>query len=135
MHTSPDLRSLLRTEVGLFRARESRRVFDTSVHVGALGGPRDSFVERAQDLPAMDAALRADVVAALVDETGDACRQVWLTRIGVPQLHDLDLAWLAAARTGFGMHGRPLDGFYALTRTGWLDVLTGDRHTWRRLRL
>lgn len=135
MQTGPEIRSLLRTEVGMFRARESRRAFDTSVHVGVLGGPRDSFVERAQDLPAMDAGLRADLVSALVDETGDECRCAWLTRAGVPELHDVDLAWLAAARIGFGMHGRPLDGFYALTRSGWLDVLTGERQTWKRLRL
>ena len=50
-------------------------------------------------------------------------------------MHDLDLQWLAAARTAFGMHGRPLEGFYALTRTGWRDVLTGESRVWKRLRL
>jgi hypothetical protein len=33
------------------------------------------------------------------------------------------------------MHGRPLDGFYVITRTGWRDVRTGERRVWKRLRL
>jgi hypothetical protein len=58
-----------------------------------------------------------------------------VARPGTPDLHDLDLLWLAAARTAFGMHGRALDGFYAVTRTGWRDVLTGETRVWKRLRL
>ena len=130
-----DPRVLLRREVGRFRARESRRVFDASVHVGVLDGPRDSFTVRAADLPVVDAALRADVVSALLDDAPADWRTAWLVRPGVPHLHDLDLAWLGAARTAFGMHGRPLEAFYAVTRSGWLDVLTGESRAWKRLRL
>ena len=130
-----DTRLLLRQEVGRFRARESRRVFDLSVHVGVLGGPRDSFVVRAQDLPAVDGALRTDVVAALLEDSPADWRTAWLVRPGTPEQHDLDLQWLAAAGTAFGMHGRALDGFFVLTRTGWRDVLTDDRRVWKRLRL
>ena len=54
-------RVLLREEVGRFRRGESRRVFDASVHVGVLAGPRTGFVARAQDVPALDAALKVDV--------------------------------------------------------------------------
>jgi hypothetical protein len=99
-----DARVLLRREVGRFRARESRRVFDASVHVGVLDGPRDSFTVRAADLPVVDAALRTDVVAALLDDSPDDWRTAWLVRPGVPEVHDLDLAWLGAAGTAFGMH-------------------------------
>ena len=53
-------------------------------------------------------------------------RTAWLVRPGTPEPHDLDLQWLAAARTAFGMHGRALDGFYVITRTGWRDVLTDE---------
>ena len=67
-----DPRVLLRREVGRFRARESRRVFDASVHVGVLDGPRDSFTVRAADLPVVDAALRTDVVSALLDDAPGA---------------------------------------------------------------
>ena len=59
-----DARVLLRREVGRFRARESRRVFDASVHVGVLDGPRDSFTVRAADLPVVDAALRSRASSA-----------------------------------------------------------------------
>ena len=130
-----DRRLLLRQEVGRFRARESRRVFDLSVHVGVLGGPRDSFVVRAQDLPAVDGALRTDVVAALLEDSPDDWRTAWLVRPGTPEQHDLDLQWLAAAGTAFGMHGRRLDGFFVITRTGWRDVLTDETRVWKRLRL
>ena len=130
-----DRRMLLRVEVGRFRARESRRVFDVSVHVGVLGGPRDSFVVRAQDLPAVDGALRTDVVAGLVDGSPAGWGTAWLVRPGTPEPHDLDLQWLAAAWAAFGMHDRTLDGFFALTRSGWRDVLTDEARVWKRLRL
>lgn len=119
----------------MLRARESRRVFDVAVSVGTLAGERDSFVVRAQDLPVVDAGLRTDVVSALVAQTGDHCGFAWLTRPGVPEPHDLDLAWLSAAAVAFGIHGRTLAGFYAVTRVGWLDVRTSEHKTWKRLRL
>ena len=62
-----DATGLLRTEVGLLRQRETRRVFDTSVHVGTLGGARDSWVARRGDVPVVDLALRTDVVSAMLD--------------------------------------------------------------------
>lgn len=132
---SPDVRALLRQEVGRFRGRESRRVFDAAVHVGVLAGPRDSFVVRAQDLPVVDTALRTDVLCSLVEQAPPDWHTVWLARSGDPELHDQDLCWLAAARTAFGIHARPLEGFYVITRTGWRDVLSGETRVWRRLRL
>ena len=126
---------LLRREVGQLRARETRRVFDVSVHVGVLGGERDSFVVRAQDLPAVDAGLRTDVVSALLDDAPPEWTKAWIARPGVPDLHDADLAWLAAAGAAFGMHGRTLEAFYALTRYGWRDVRTGQSRVWKRLRI
>jgi hypothetical protein len=130
-----DLHPLLRREVGQLRARESRRAFDVAVNVGRLDGARDSFVVRAQDLPAIDEALRIDVVSSLVEQAPADALTAWLARPGEPLLHDLDLAWLSAASVAFGIHGRELAGFYAITRTGWLDVRTGEQRTWKRLRL
>lgn len=127
--------SLLRTEVGLLRQRETRRVFDTVIHVGTVGAECDSFVVRAGDLPVVDTALRTDVVAALLDRSDAPARMLWLTRAGAPEPYDEDVAWLAAARTAFAMHGRTLDGCYVVTRYGWRDVRTGEGRTWRRLRL
>ena len=128
-------RLLLREEVGRFRAGESRRTFDPSVHVGELGGDRTGFVLRARDRPAMDAALRVDIAARLVEDSPAAWRTAWLVRPGTPEQHDLDLQWLAAVRTGFAIHDRPLDGCYVLTRSGWRDLVTDHRRVWARLRL
>ena len=125
----------LRAEVGLLRARESRRVFDTTVYVGTLGGDRDSFVVRARDVPAIDGAVRIDVVSALVERTADDHRSLWLTRVGTPDPYEQDLAWQRAARAGFAMHGRTLEGCFAITRYGWRDLLTGESRAWKRLRL
>jgi hypothetical protein len=134
-----DLAAVLRLEVGRFRLQESRRRFDPALHLGRLGGARETFVVQRADTPLLDAGLRAEVVCRLlgwfVPEEPERSPTVWLTRPGATSVHDEDLAWLAAARTGFGCHGRRLDGFYALTRTGWLDVLSGESRIWRRLRL
>jgi hypothetical protein len=127
-------RRLLRLEVGGLRERESRRVFDASVHVGRLGGERSGFVLRAQDRLAMDEGLRIDVLCRLLDGTGIDDHTAWLVRPGTPEPHDLDLRWLAAARTAFGVHGRALDGCFVITRTGWRDVVTGEEQVWARLR-
>ena len=135
MTAHADVRLLLRREVGLLRQRETRRVFDLTVYVGTLGGPRDSFVVRTQDLPAVDQGLRTDVVSALLDQTDRELGTAWVVRPGKPEQHDADLQWLAAARAAFAMHGRPLEAFYAITRYGWLDVVTGQSRTWKRLRL
>lgn len=135
MHPSDDHTRLLRQEVGLLRERESRRVFDVAITVGELAGERDSFVLRAQDVPAMDIGLRIDVVSSLVDQSAPGSISAWLTRPGAPHVHDVDLEWFAAANVAFGMHGRELAGFYAITRAGWLDVRTGEQMVWKRLRI
>jgi hypothetical protein len=134
---SPDTarRALLREEVGRFRARESRRVFDLALHVGQLGGPRDTFVVPARDLPVMDVGLRTDVASALLEGTDASWGDAWVTRPGTPELHDLDLQWLAAVTEVFAMHGRTLEGFWVLTRFGWRDALTEETRVWKRLRL
>jgi hypothetical protein len=125
----------LREEVGHLRARESRRVFDPSVHVGILGGDRTGFVLRAKDGPALDAALRIEVACRLLANSPPQWHTAWLVRTGTPEGHDLDQQWLSAARMGFGIHGRVLDGCFVVTRTGWRDVVTGEAREWTRLRL
>ena len=119
----------------MLRERETRRVFDPAVYGGTLGGPRDSFVVRRRDLPVLDAGLRADVFAELLEQTDPEQTVAWLVRSGTPEPHDADLAWLAAAGAAFAMHGRDLEAFYVFTRYGWRDVRTGETRTWKRLRL
>jgi hypothetical protein len=84
-----------------------------------------------------DAGVRLDVVTALLARTDPAVATAhgWITRPGVPELHDADLDWYAVAVRGWGVHGVALTGFHAVTRTGWVDVLTGERRAWKRLRL
>ena len=130
-----DPRPLLRLEVGRLRRRESRRVFDTTVNIGRLAGDRDTFVVRAQDLPRLDRGLRLDVLGALLDEQEAEEAAAWLVRPGVPEPQDADLGWLAATTFAFAARGTRLTGFYAITRTGWLDVRTGESRVWKRLRL
>ena len=130
-----DVTELLRTEVGLLRQRETRRVFDTTLHVGTLGGTHDSWVSRRQDAPVVDTALRTDVVSALLERTPGLGDTVWLTRAGRPEAYDEDLGWLSAASTAFAQHGREVGDCYAVTRYGWRDVRTGESRVWRRLRL
>src|SRR3954449_2080020 len=107
-----DVRALLREEVGRLRERESRRVFDAAVQVGVLAGPRDSFVVRAQDLPAVDAALRIYVLCSLVEQATPTWRTAWLVRPGVPELHDQDLCWLPGPRAGVRVHSPSLPGLF-----------------------
>ena len=133
--TPVDARLLLRREVGELRARETRRVFDLAVYVGTLGGARDSFVVRTRDLPVLDHGVRVDVVSALLEDAAPEHSTAWVVRPGVPEPHDADLQWLAAARSAFAVHERPLRALYAITRYGWRDVSTGESRTWKRLRL
>ncbi len=135
MATTGDLQRLLREEVGRFRQREQRRRFDAAVQVGRLGGERDSFVVRAQDLAVVDSGLRVDVLSSMLEHSDPGWETAWLLRPGVPAPHDEDLAWFSAARTAFAIHDRRLGGFYVLTRYGWRDVVTGESRTWKRLRL
>jgi hypothetical protein len=130
-----DLHAALRLEVGRFRARESRRVFDLSLQVGELGGGRYGVTVPSRDLAGFDASLRTDVAAGLVQRCPEDWGTAWLVRPGTPEQHDLDLQWLAATRTAFGIHGRTLEAFYALTRSGWRDVVSGETRVWKRLRL
>jgi len=125
----------LRHEVAMLRERESRRVFDLTVNVGIVAGERDSFVLRAQDLPVVDAALRVEVASCLVAQSPREAVSAWVARAGEPHPHDRDLEWLSAATIAFGIHERRLVGFYAVTRSGWLDVRSGERRTWKRLRI
>ena len=130
-----DQRLLLRREVGAFRARESRRVFDLAVYVGRFGGGRDSITVAARDLPALDAGLRCDLVARMLEDADPGWTQAWVTRPGTVEENDLDHLWLAACRAAFATFGREPSTFHALTRSGWRDVLTGETRTWVRLRL
>ena len=132
MESEPDLQALLRLEVGRFRQAERRRRFEVTVHVGMQGGNRESLVLSNQ-LVECDRQLRVELLLSILE--GTSGETAWLTRPGVTEIHDQDLEWLAAAISAFGVADRSLQGFYAITHEGWLDVRTGDRRVWKRLRL
>lgn len=127
--------TFLRLEVGRLRRRETRRAFDSVLFVGSLDGERDSFTLPLRDVPAIDAGVRTDVVCTLLERTDHALRTLWLVRPGDPEPQDADLSWAGAARSAFALHERPLEGCYVITRYGWLDLDSGRRRTWKRLRI
>ena len=133
--SAPDFRA----EVARFRAGERRRSFPALLHVGLPDGPRPRL-EIPWPFPAeYDAGLRLDLVDALVDTLlADPPPHddpwAWVTRPGVPEVHDCDLGLLSAVLGSFAAHGLGLGGFRTVTRSGWLDPITGESRTWRRLR-
>lgn len=131
--TDPSRAALLRLEVARLRRDHRRRRFDPVLHVGVLCGDRLSASVPAGD-PVLDPGTRLEVVLRLL-ECGADGGDVWLNRPGEPVVQDDDLAWLAASDRAFDLAGVPLRGVWAVTRTGWLDVRTGDRRTWKRLRV
>ena len=129
-HVGPDRRRLLLARVERLRARQTRRGFDSSVHVGALDGDECGFVIGARDLPVLDVALRIDVLTALLQATPSTWRTAWLVRAGTPDPQPQDLHWLAAAGAALAVHGRALDDCFVITPAGWREVRTGER--WSR---
>jgi hypothetical protein len=128
-----DVDAAFRIEVGRLRARDQRRTFPAEVHVGRPAGPRVSL-----EAPAADAGLRLDLLGAVLDvwrEQHGGRAFGWVVRCGVPAPHDADLAWYAAAVRAFGALGEAPLGFRAVTKSGWLDVVTGESRVWKRLRL
>ena len=145
----PALGALLRRAVqdhaGLDRARRP----EPHLHVGTPG----ARVARVPVGPAgeLDAGLCVDVVAAMrarvrtvpyvanrpelhtpLHDAEPAL--VWVTRAGdLAEVQDVDLRWLAAARSAYDEAAVPLC-FVVLNRHGWRDPRSGLARTWVRLR-
>ena len=113
---------------------EHRRHHPPVLHVGFPGGAEEVFALTADD--PRDTALLTDVVAVLLHRfrhrTG-AVPLVWLTRSGPLDLQDVDVAWLAAARSAAAEAGVALT-MVVVTRHGWVDPRSGVGRTWKRLR-
>lgn len=117
--------------LGLRRGTRAR-TFPPVLHVGSLG---DDHPGMAVDLPRADHGLRTDVLGRLLELQDHPAPPVWLTRVGFPHVHDLDLAWLAAASSAFAEAGTPLPWFVVVTKNGWTRPATGESRSWHRLRL
>src|SRR5207342_2824898 len=107
----------------------TRRALPTTCHVGHPGGQQVAL--RGEET----AALRTDLVERALDgllELGGAC--AWLTRGGQLGTADADLEWFSAAHQGFGRHGLRLPTFVVMNRSAWVDLVSGERREWRRVR-
>jgi hypothetical protein len=113
---------------------ERRRVFPAVLHVGAPGVRVADFVVEPDE--ATDHALRTDIVAALLRRARQrgGTPLVWLSRPGAPsEVRDVDLEWLAAARSAGAELGRHLP-FVVINRRAWRDPRTGVGRVWQRVR-
>jgi hypothetical protein len=113
------------------RAAGTRRALPTVLHLGHPGAAEVQVPEQEW----YDAGVRADLVARALEGLDDPAPLAWLTRSGELEAGDVDLAWCAAVRSGYARHGIALAGFFLVTRRGWADLITGERHEWRRVRL
>lgn len=127
------LSAAIRAELRAFvAAAGTRRSLPTTCHIGHPGGQHSRWVHGGDtDEPTM----RVDLVERAIDGlvmTNRACG--WLTRAGELDLADADAEWFAAARAGFARHGLPLPNFFVLNRSGWVNLVTGERRVWTRVR-
>jgi hypothetical protein len=129
---NPTLAAAIRVELSEFvSAAGTRRDLHTTCQVGHPGGHHTAF----DHLEIDEASLRADLVERAIDGllmTTGAC--AWLTRSGELGLVDADAEWFAAARAAFARHGLPLPAFFVLNRRGWIDLVSGERREWYRIR-
>lgn len=128
----PATYAALRLAVFGLRRGTRARSFPPVLHMGSLG---EQELTVTIDPRAADHGLRADVLARLLELQDDPAPAVWLTRVGFPDVHDLDLAWLAAASSAFAEAGAPLPWFVVVTKNGWTRPATGETRSWHRLRL
>jgi len=124
----------LRREVGLFRRGEHRRRFPVRLSLGEPAGSRSDL-----EVPGeIDPQLGTDLALLLAEQApDDSWRRLvwWITRPGVPDLHEMDNLWVAATSMAGGVLGRDPLPLYVITRSGWLDPATGASRRWVRLRL
>jgi hypothetical protein len=132
----PPLERLLRRAAYDHAINDTRRIFVPQLHVGVPGAPHPVIPA---DTPA-DLALRTDAIAAMARRAARDGRHrtlVWLVRPGDLRdeaAHELDAAWLAAARAAYGEAEQPLI-FVVVDRHGWRDPRSGLGRVWQRLRV
>ncbi len=119
-----------------------RRLLVARCRVGRPGG---TGVWLPEDADTGDPGLLSDLVERGLDgldvldrpttaTAGSGPVLAWVARSGDLEAGDGDLAWLRAARAGFGRHGLALPCFLVLGRHGFVDLIGGRGHTWSRVR-
>lgn len=128
-----EARATLRRAVFGLRSGERRRVFPARVHVGDPDGERTTYTD---DGTVLDDGLRTDVVAAMLRQQPEGrASAVWISRVGVPEPHDLDLEWTGPCLGAFAESDESPTWFAVITKRGWYTPLTDESVTWKRLRL
>lgn len=133
-----ETRAALRLRVTAFRAATPRRIFPPALHIGALPlGTLHVHCELDPDLMIADPGLRTDLAAQMVhDATALTPRPAaWLTRVGAPEPHDLDVAWLPAVRRAFAELDVEPTCIVVVTKLGWYDPVHDDGARWERPRI
>jgi hypothetical protein len=123
--------ALLRHLVLDHKAAERRRRFPAVFHLGSPGKPPCGRVDESG--PALDDALRCELLAAMLRRCVPGPPMAWLTRPGDLAVQDVDLAWLRALIAVSEQAGRR-PHFVVVTRAGWLDPCTGTGRRWVRVR-
>jgi hypothetical protein len=125
-----DLAAAVTRELRVFVASAgTRRALPTTCRVGHPAGEQVTLPD------ADEQGLRTDLVVRAIDglvETSGAC--AWVTRGGGLTTTDADAGWFAATRAGFARHGLVLPAFVVVTRSAWIDLVSGEQRTWRRVR-
>jgi len=128
----------LRHRVAALRASTVRRTFPGSVEV--VGPPEAagsdlSPTRCAGDGRLLDRGLRVDVLCRLMPCTPGEVAVV-VVRPGHHETPtETDRAWVGAAFAAAGVRGQQLIGVVLVSRWGWLDLLSGQRRSWKRLRI
>ena len=129
----------LRLEVGVLRVRHDHgRNVSPALHLGAPGRRRASApLPREPDPLLAEPGFRTDVAARLAELAAEqACGlHAWLVRDGDLELRAGDHAWWPALRGALAISGCTPTGLHVVTKSGWCDVLTGERRAWKRLRV
>jgi len=125
----------LRLAVHALRSGERRRRFAATLHVGRPGGAAATYVERCDE--PLDPGLRVEIAAALLSRAllEEQAPAAWLTRVGHPDPHDLDVAWLGPVRRAFDEAAVLPRCVAVVTKQGWYDPWLGERVVWDRLRI
>lgn len=98
-----------------------------------VGDPDGEFVTIALQ-EWYDVGARVDLVTRGLEGLPMEHPLVWMRRGGQLVAEDRDLAWLAASRAAYLAHGAVLQAFHVVTRHGWIDLISGHREAWPRVR-
>lgn len=129
----------LRRRVARLRSTTMSRSFPTSLEVVSPLHPAgaDDVAHAGGECPfaGLDRALQVDLLCRLMAAVPSPAAVV-VTRPGHHAARTVDdMGWLGPADTAGGVCGVELAAVVVLSRWGWLDLVSGRRRDWKRLRI